>query len=78
MKPLCGVAVRNSAMLGVMSNLGEHLGAVGPLAEAEWREVVRLVNDEQVPRERMTALQPLGGGEESSRAHQAGAGSPST
>ena len=66
------------AMLGVLGNLGEHLGAVGPLTEAERREVVCLVNDEQVPRERMTTLQPLGGSEEGSREHRAGAGSPST
>ena len=65
-------------VLGVLGDVGEHPRAVGALAEPERREVVRLVDDEQIPRERVAALEPLRAGEEVARGRPAGAGSPST
>ena len=51
-------------MLRVLGDVGEHARPVGALPEPEWREVVRLVDDEQVPREGVGALEPFRAGEE--------------
>ena len=56
---------QEQAVLSVLGDLAEHLGPVRALAEAHWREVVRLVDDEQVPRQRVAAFQALRRGEES-------------
>jgi len=48
----------------MLGDVGEHARSVGPLPEPERSEVVRLVHDEQIPREGVGALEAFRAGEE--------------